>query len=182
MENNEKKSRDMLRIIEIILLVIVIILVIFLIILELMHNEYSKYKREYDFDAYTVANDENSITVTLHHKDGSRIKTEEIVYFENGELVKTVNKYYYEKINIAKDEYNATMEMLSENSGTNNNYYTVAKEENAIVYTYENPSEIYADSYNSLRSRKITNKNEDVIDFVMENIDERFKDTYVKVK
>lgn len=180
----EKNSRDFLRFIEIILLVIAIILVIFLIIIELMHNEYTIYEREYSFNAYSVDSDENSVTVVLHHKDGSRIKTEETVYFEQGELVKTVSKYYYDRINVAKEEYDETMKIVNENlkSGLNQNYYTITKEANAVVYTYDNSEIAYSDVVNVQNNTSSKGNNEEVIEYVLENIDERYEENYVKLR
>ena len=188
MKKEVKDSIDVLKIIEIILLLIVIFLVIILIGLEIMHNEYVIYDRVYDFDAYGVNCNNGKITVTLYHKAGDRIKTEEIYYLEDGKITKNEIKYYYERISIAKDEYNTTSKMIQENlnSGSNNQTYEISKQENAVIYTYVNP-EISFVEYDLVNEEKSINlyetfeTNEEITDYILENVYEKYNQYYKKL-
>lgn len=188
MKKEAKDSVDLLKIVEIILLLIVIFLVIVLIVLEVMHNEYVTYERVYDYDAYRVSNDENSITVTLYHKDGDRIKTEETYYFENGKITKNEIKYYYERISIAKEEYNTTAKMIQENlnSGLSNQIYLLSKQENAVVYTYFNP-EFSFNGNDGINDTSVINlyesfeNDEEITNYILKNIDEKYNQYYKKI-
>lgn len=187
MKKEEKYSRDVLKFIEIILLLIVIFLVIVLIVLEIMHNEYAEYERFYDFDAYKVDTTEDSVIVTLYHKDGSRIKTEESYFFENGKIVKNEIKYYYKRISIAKEEYNTTSKMIQENlkSGLSEQIYLLSKQENAVVYTYFNPQMSFtnddavdSDTLNLYHDFK---NNKQIISYILDDIEEKYDKYYEKI-
>lgn len=178
------ENRNVLKYIEIILLIIVIALIIFLIVLELMHNEYSIYEREYDYNAYKVNTEGNIVTVTLYHQEGNRVKTEEKFILENGEIAKKKIKYYYERISIAKDEYNEKIKMLKENlnSGSVELPYTLEKDENAVVYSYDDV-QMKEDDINQLR---ISNEvhfdtNDEMMAYIVESIDELYGQYYKKV-
>mgnify|MGYP003289193045 CR=1 FL=1 len=179
MKKGTKDSIDILKIIEIILLFIVIFLVIVLIVLEVMHNEYAIYERIYDYDAYRVIENDNSITAILYHKDGDIIKTEEIYYFENDKIIKNEVKYYFERISIAKEEYNTTAKMIQDNlnSGSNEQIYLLSKDENAVVYTYLNPQNSFVEDEN-----KEVGNNENIETSILNNIDEKYNEYYTKLQ
>lgn len=185
---NENDTRKLYNIIEIALLIVVICLIIFLIVLELMHNEYVTYEREYDFNAYSVTNDENSVTITLYHQSGDRIKTEETYYFENGKITQNVTKYYYKRVNIAKDEYNNGIKMIKENlsSGLIEQPYKLSKNENAVIYTYDKP-ELSFTKEDGTKDIELENRyesyttNEQIIKYFLDNISKMYDGYYIKV-
>ena len=188
MKKVEKNSREYFRFIEIILLLIVIFLVIVLIVLEIMHNEYVSYERAYEYDAYKVENTENTVNVTLYHKEGEIIKTEENYYFENGKILKNEIKYYYERISFAKDEYNSIEIMIQENlkSGLSEPTYSLEKQENAVIYTYLNP-EISLKSSLQTKTKILDldetfESDEEILTYLLKYIDEKYGQYYTKVK
>lgn len=186
MEKEVKNSSETLRFIEIILLLIVIFLVVILIVLEIMHNEYVSYERMYDYDAYSVKNTDDSVNVTLYHKDGDIIKTEENYYLENGKIVKNEIKHYYERISFAKEEYNSIEKMIQENlkSGSTEQIYSLAKQENAVIYTYLNPEISLKNNNSKTRTLDLDEtfeNNVEVLNYLLEYIDAKYKQYYTKL-
>lgn len=183
MDKNVKDTRDVLKIVEIILLLIVILLVIVLIGLEIMHNEYATYDRIYNYNAYRVTSSDDSVTVTLYHKDGDRIKTEETYYLEDGKITKDEIKYYFERISIAKEEYNAKATMIQDNlnSGLSQQLYLLSKHENSVIYTYLNP-DISFDDYADTKLARTFTDNEKLKEYILQKVDEKYAQYYTKIK
>lgn len=187
-ETKENKSREYLKIIEAFLVLIAISLVISLIYLKVLDREYAPYSREYNFDAYKVTTDENSITVSNYHSTGDRLRTDEIAYFENGKIVKKVTKYYYERLSIAKKEYNEDVKRISDNIEQGSQpSYTVEKEDNAVLHIYENPefNFYYDDGSEATTEEELLNSfttNEEIIKYLLPYIDKENSKYYKKVE
>lgn len=175
MKNDNKLGQKYL-ILEIILIIIGILLAIALCLIMYKNYRYKEISHEYDFNAYKIESNENSITITTYHKDGNRIKDQEIEYFENGKIVKSVNKYYYNSINLAQYEY--------EKDSSNKDIYDVTLEKNAVIHTYNNPELSFDTDEKSKEIEEFYNKvttNKEIIDYVLQNIDKDYKKDYTRI-